>query len=54
MAIAAIAGIGLAAPASAGAAEPLACKVVNGAYSKVTGDPNPFMYCIDDPQPSPI
>ncbi|MDQ3988586.1 MAG: hypothetical protein M3291_05215 [Actinomycetota bacterium] len=21
----------------------------NGVYSKVTGDPKPFMYCIDDP-----
>ena len=54
LATAVVAGIGLAVPAAAGADEPLECKLVNGAYSKVTGDPNPFMYCIDDPQPSPI
>jgi hypothetical protein len=47
----AVAG-GLAVPAAAGA-EPLECKVVNGAWTKVTGDSNPFMYCIDDPHPGP-
>ena len=53
IALALVVGGSLAVPAAAGAEEPLTCKLVNSAWTKVTGDPYPIVYCIDDPQPSP-
>jgi hypothetical protein len=49
-----VAGLTVVAPAStASAQEPFPCYPVNDIYDKVTGQGH-FMYCIDDPRPSPL